>query len=69
MADVAESQGTLLADASEQAKDYYQTYKLSNGQTEGSEPLKDAEDLNERRTTRRSHSLALAGIQGPCQEW
>ncbi|MEZ6150954.1 MAG: discoidin domain-containing protein [Pirellulaceae bacterium] len=65
LADVAESQGTLLADASEQAKDYYQTYKLSNGPGgKAVKPLKDAEDPSLSDGRREEAIRTLAGIQG-----
>ena len=65
LADVAESQGTLLADASEQAKDYYQTYKLSNGPGgKAVKPLKDAENPSLSEGRREEAIRTLAGIQG-----
>ena len=65
LADVAESQGKLLAGASEQARDYYQTFVLSNGPGgKAVKPLKEAEDpsLSDGRREEAIHTLA--GIQG-----
>ncbi len=64
-ADAAEAKGTFLAGASDQMKEYYATYKLSNGPGGMAvKPLKDAEDpaLSERQ--REDAIRTLAGVRG-----
>jgi putative heme-binding domain-containing protein len=65
VADSAETQGTLLANATTQMKDYYAAFKLANGPGgKAVKPLQEAEDpkLSDRR--REEAIRTLAGIRG-----
>ena len=65
MGDAAQAKGELLAGASEKAKDYYETYKLSNGPGgQAVKPLKEAEDPGLSEQQREAAIHALAGIGG-----
>ncbi len=64
-ADAAEKQGSLLAGASDQAKEYFATFKLSNGPGgKAVKPLKDAEDPTLSDWRREEAIRTLAGIRG-----
>ncbi len=65
LADRAAAEGTLLAGASDHAKDYFQTFVLSNGPGgQAVKPLKDAEDPNLGDWRREEAIRTLAGIGG-----
>lgn len=64
-ADAAESAGTFLADASQNAKEYYATYKLSMGPGgKAVKPLKDAENPELSDWRRNEAVRTLARIRG-----
>lgn len=64
-ADKAESEGTLLAGASDSIKDYYATFRLSMGPGgQAVKPLKDAENPELSDWRRDQAVRTLAGIRG-----